>query len=89
MEMKKRKSRFLIWLFFKIKPKAPCEKENKKRLVAGLHPLVMIAGMVAGKQVFSIHADNPDRTPCRPISIKSQSSIEKKRTACSIKIRME
>ena len=44
--------------------------------------MAMLADMAAGKQVFRIHNDNPDRTACRPISIKSQSSIEKKRTAC-------
>ena len=71
MEMKKRKSRFLIWLFLIIKLKAPCEKENKKRLVWGLHPMAMLADMAVWKQVFRIHDDNPDRTPCRPISIKS------------------
>ena len=47
--------------------------------------MAMLADMAAGKQVFRIHNDNPDRTACRPISIKSQSSIEKNRTVCSIK----
>ena len=47
--------------------------------------MAMLADMAAGKQVFRIHDDNPDRTACRPISIKSQSSIEKNRTVCLIK----
>ena len=62
---------FLIWLFFKIKAHTPAGKENKKRLFAGLHPVVMLAVMVAWKQVFRIHDDHPDRTACRTISIKS------------------
>ncbi len=33
--------------------------------------MAMLAVMVAGKQVFRIHNDNPDRTACRTISIKS------------------
>ena len=41
------------------------------RFRQGLHPVVMLAVMVAGKQVFRIHDDNPDRTACRTISIKS------------------
>jgi len=71
MKINKRKSRFFIWLFLKIKLKDPWKKENKKRLFAGLHPVVMLAGMAAWKQVFRIHADNPDRTACRTISLKS------------------
>ena len=61
------------------------KKRIKKRLVWGLHPMAMLADMAAWKQVFRIHDDNPDRTACRPISIKSQSSIEKNRTVCLIK----
>ena len=33
--------------------------------------MAMLADMAAGKQVFRIHNDNPDRTACRTISIKS------------------
>ena len=33
--------------------------------------MVMFAGIAAGKQVFRIHNDNPDRTACRTISIKN------------------
>ena len=47
METNKRKSRFLILLFFKIKAHTLAGKENKKRLFAGLHPVVMFAVMAA------------------------------------------
>ena len=68
------------------KLKASYKKENKKRLVWGLHPMAILADMAAWKQVFRIHDDNPDRTSCRPISIKILHCVaEKKRTACFIK----
>ena len=68
------------------KLKASYKKKNKKRLVWGLHPMAILADMAAWKQVFRIHDDNPDRTSCRPISIKILHCVaEKKRTACFIK----
>ena len=42
-----KKITFFNLIILKIKAHTPAGKENKKRLFAGLHPVVMLAGMVA------------------------------------------